>query len=237
MNKIKVWLADPEHTVEEGLELYNEFGLNANLKRYYAMCEDKEMILSSLENELKVMVGESVLPGSIPKKGKEVLEAKNLKVIARQKKMDPFPHKKPEVLQPFYDKKLHLFIETRQLQARMVAIGDHRLNDKTKEERRIIAKQILESWDGINECWRQIDYYKEHGKLMEVTPEPEAPAIKADATDPMELDKRWRTLGTYISKAKKKKNQEALTTYMTERNAIAEILNKSGNKTYKLHKL
>ena len=90
-----------------------------------------------------------------------------------------------------------------------------------------MAKQMIDLYNKINEYWKKIDYFKANGELPE--PEELAPKadIKADTDNQAQLDKRWRTLGTYISKEKKKKEprHERLQQLVGESNAIAARLN------------
>ncbi len=70
--------------------------------------------------------------------------------------------------------------------------------------------------------------FSQNGKLPDPEILEQKPEIKADVDDPITLDKRWRTLGTYISKAMKEpeRNQVKIGDYIKESNSIAMILNK-----------
>ncbi len=160
---------------------------------------------------------------------------------------DPYPiEKRPKELDPVYDSKNKLYVEAKNLHAQLVAKGDEmdKFQEDTKawqklaDERKEIAKKLLELWNQVNDHWGIIDHFKKHGQLpLEEDSVEKKSQVKADDENPVELDKRWRTLGTYISKAKKKpeKNAEKLKEYLDERNDIAKKLNKlAGEEKYKI---
>jgi DNA repair ATPase RecN len=95
------------------------------------------------------------------------------------------------------------------------------------KKRNELAQRIDSSWMNINQAWETIHYYSEHGCMPVVSEQSLSPEINCDKTDFMALDKRYRTLKTYISKYKKdiETNKEKLVRWCIEINAIALILN------------
>jgi len=89
-----------------------------------------------------------------------------------------------------------------------------------------MAARILDMWDEINQCWKQIDYYNQHKRLPDPELEVPTPTIKADTSDPIGLDRRRRTLKTYLSKGKKdpERNQQNMIDWQAEIDAIEKIL-------------
>ena len=210
--------------VKEGMALYVKYGANPNILRRLKQTTDRRMRRNILDNELRLLAGISVLPGKpLPRHGQKKKKAKQKGNPSQQLKQssrrETIPQKLPEALEPLYQDKRKKYIEVRNLHARMCGSDD-------VKEREQMAGQILDTWDEINAIWKQIDYFSHHGKLP--TPEMTIPTpdIKADTTDPIALDRRRRTLLTYISKAKKnpERNQERLIDYQKEIDAILKIL-------------
>lgn len=233
------WLNDPEKTAKKGIMLYAEHGVNINIMRKIKRISD-ERAIGLLETQFKKLLGMSILPEQIDADAKKVQRdvgpVHNTNKEVREK-TDPFPKKKsrPKELVEIYKEKDKLYVKAKNLNSMLIAKGDemdqYKPTDerylKLKAERKKIAKEVIELFNEINKQWKLIDYYAEHGKLPEPEMmEPKA-EIKADVDDPVALDKRYRTLSTYISKAKKKpeRNQDKLKELYAESNAIAEKLN------------
>jgi len=254
--KINDWLSSPNRTASEGKLLYLQFGVNINIIRMLNRINDTRKIISILDTQFKILLGISVLPEQIdikpikkqigikPKIKQIDTRKKNIdKALAKsiqpkeREKSDPFTKlsSRPEVLIPIYEEKNKLYVEAKNLHSMLVAKGDEmdKFDEESKDykklaaERKEMAKQIISLFDQVNKCWKQIDFFAINKKLPEPEILEQKPEIKADDTNPIELDKRWRTLGTYISKAKKnpERNQEKLKELITESNEIAKKLN------------
>jgi len=244
--EILSWLENPERTAREGKMLYAEFGRNININRRIRVISDDRAI-GILETQFKKLLGMSILPEQmdIKRKPKDKAKTKENKtdlgkvayIIPKRRTLaDPYPKdNRPEELKEFYNEKEKLYIEAKNLNSMLVAKGDEmeKLKENSKaykklvEERREIAKQVIEKYSQINACWKQIDYFAANGKLPDPEILEEEPEIKADPEDPLEMAKRYRTLSSYISKAKKnpERNQEKLKELYAESNAIARKLN------------
>jgi len=228
-NEIHRWLENKEKTIDSGLYLLDKYGRNKthiqNLKRQ----KGNQRILNTLIYELDKIANpafrsrklKTVKTASSAKEKKQTAKKEEPKTSRPDPNPEPIPKDVPGILEPFYEKKKKLYVEVRNIQSKLC------YNNK-QDERKQMAGNILEIWDEINECWRNIDYYHKFKKLPEageVTPEPK---IKADITDKAELKERLRTIRTYISKAKKKpeKYEHVLMDYTAEKEAILKILEK-----------
>jgi len=219
-NEILRWM-DRGYDVDRGMALYVKYGQNQNILRRLNMTKNKKVRVDILTNELTQLAGLSVLPGKRPrakqKKNKPAPSPKQ-RLEKAAKKEDP-PKQVPAILEPLYLKKREKYILVRNLLSKLQVSSD-------QEERCTMAGEILHIWDEINALWKQIDYHHQHGKLP--PPEVVIPTveIKADTSDPLALDRRRRTLATYISKAKKnpERNQENLIAYQNEVDAIKKLL-------------
>jgi hypothetical protein len=247
-SSIKAWLSHPNRTMKKGLELFQQHSTNINLMRHMKRLNDDNRVISILDTQLRKLIGLSVLPEQVDIV-REKKEDKPKKDLARgivmvnsvepKKRTTPDPYtevgSRPKLLIPVYDSKNNLYVEAKNLSSLLVAKGDEMDNydegsedwQKIADERHEMAKQILSKYDLVNESWNQIDYYSEHGKLPDPVDPIKEPVVLADKDDPIAMDKRWRTLGTYISKAKKdpEKNQNKLVKYYNESNEIANKLN------------
>lgn len=257
--KIQKWIDNPKRTATQGLNLYVEFGRKPNLLRRLRRQTDDKRVIDTLLVQFKLMLGLPILPQSKEEKPKDdtktagkdlpqfdINQIKDLDKTSERELADPFPEeKRPKELIDIYTKKNTLYVEAKNLFSMLVAKGDEmeKFDEESEDyqaiaaERKEMAKQIISKYDQVNECWKQIDYFAKHGKLPEVEDLKKKPEIKADDEDPIALDKRWRTLGTYISKAKKKpeKNAEKLAELYAESNVIADKLNKmAGEEKYKM---
>jgi len=253
------WLTNPKRTASEGIDLYKKYGRPDNILRNLARTTNVKYIIDVLDNELKRLAGIDPLaslkpvvqkvnqPASKKSASKAPFRAHETDSTTGHKYTDPFQKAKklPVQLVPVYDKKKQLYIEVKQLQSHLVAIGDAntklKSTSKTFKEnllkRKQLAKSILDHWTEIDNCWKQIHHFAETNSMLEfIPPAKQKPAIKTDTTDPMKLDKRYSTVRTYISKYRKDiaKNRDLLVTYTTELNQIADLLNsKLGEFSYK----
>jgi len=238
--EIYAWLTDPRRTIETGIGLYNKYSSNKNMARLYTHSTDKKLIMSSLDNELRLAAGISPLAVLTPKPAKAaVINEKNTTLQTSPElpegKTDPFPDesKRPKLLAAIYAEKKELYITVKQYQARLIAMGDqvdaHKTNSKATEdivfEREALAGQIMKAWDQIEALWLKIDYFNENGKLPDDSPK--EPRIKAATDDPIELGNRYRNLCTYISRSKRDpvKHAAKLVEFITELNQVAQLLN------------
>jgi ribosomal protein S15P/S13E len=239
-NNIMSWLTDPDKKANDGRMLFATYGKNLFLMRVISNTTDERKIISILDNELRLLIGVDPLANLVGKK--IVLEAVAVKPTQQTPDnqtgmIDPYPDKSnlPLDLMPVYEEKTKLYIEAKQLSAHLVSLGDRLLAltvdsedySAIVEKRREIAKLIDTSWMKINQAWETIHYYSEHGCMPVVSEQSLSPEINCDKTDFMALDKRYRTLKTYISKNKKdvETNREKLVRWCVEINAIAAILN------------
>lgn len=267
--KILSWIEDPERTAKQGIKLYAEFGRKQFISRTINRLQNDDKIIAILDVQFKLMLGLSVLPPQVdaPVKQKVVsidkniqkedsdagiilasTEAKAPEFVEKKELSDPFPEdKRPDVLKEIYEKKNAFYVEAKNIFSIIVAKGDEMekfAEDSAEykalaDERKPMAFEVIKLYDQVNDCWKQIDSFAEHGKLPEVEDAIEKPEIKADDEDPIAMDKRWRTIGTYISKAKKnpERNQEKLAELYAESNAIAEKLNAlASEEKYKMRK-
>jgi len=219
MNKekeIKRWMNNPNHTIKRGKELYSKYGNNQRIIRKVENVNGRKRKLDILENELKIIAGLPILPKKPRRKAKKEANKPKVKPEAKPTHIPPDA---PEDLKKVYEEKKNKYIQVRNLHSKMA-------HHPEKEERRKLAEQILKLWDEINTCWKKIDYFNQNNKL----PDPEIleikNKIKTDTSDPAALERRKRTLATYISKAKKdpERNAENLIDWQTEKEAITEIL-------------
>ncbi|MFK5893738.1 MAG: hypothetical protein QM504_11010 [Pseudomonadota bacterium] len=262
--KILDWIKNPERTAKQGKNLYAAYGRKQFISRLIHRLENDDKVIDILDIQFKMMLGLSVLPPQVdskpvekdeaPEKGKSGEKILNTdlglaKSVEPKKRelVDPYPEpdQRPDELKTLYEQKNVLYVEAKNLNSTLIAKGDEM--DKHEEgtdeynvyleERREIAKTVIAHYNQINVIWKQIDYFKEHGSLP--APDVIQPklVIKADKHDPIAMDKRYRTLGTYISKAKKdpERNQEKLKEYYIESNEIAKKLNEmAGEEKYKM---
>ncbi len=246
--EILSWLNNPERTAREGRMLYSDYGVNINISRRLKHIPD-ENVIDLLDIQFKTLLGLSILPEQVDvKPQKEKKDLGLVKSISPQKRKlkDPYPEsKRPEELQAIYEEKNKLYVEAKNLNSILIAKGDEiekleKDSDTYKKqviERRELAKQIIDRYNKVNACWKKIDYFAEHNKLPEPEILEQKPEIGADIDNPLALAKRYRTLSSYISKAKKKpeRNQEKLKELYAESNAIAEKLNAiHGEEKYKM---
>lgn len=264
-SKILSWLTDPKRTAEDGRMLYAQYGRKQFISRQINRLQNDKKVIAILDTQFRLMLGMSVLPPQVdpvvvkkedPKrKASKVISANGskksglgkIKSVEPKKRelADPYPDEdtRPEELKELYKQKNELYVEAKNLNSTLIAKGDEM--DKYDEGstdyiaiadvRREMAKEIIEKYNEVNMIWKKIDYFKEHGKLPEAEMLETKIDVKADVEDPIALDKRWRTIGTYISKAKKnpERNQEKLSELYAESNQIAEKLNAlSGENKY-----
>lgn len=250
---IMSWLTDPDKKANDGRMLFATYGKNMFLMRVISNTIDERKIISILDNELRLLIGVDPLANLVGKK--IVLEAMAVKPTQQTHDnqtgmIDPYPDKSnlPLDLMPVYEEKTKLYIEAKQLSAHLVSLGDKLLAltvdsedySAIVEKRREIAKLIDTSWMKINQAWVTIHYYSEHGCMPVVAEASLSVDINCDQTDVMALDKRYRTLKTYISKNKKdvETNREKLVKWCIEINAIALILNaRSDDSPYIIYNL
>ena len=242
MMKINImsWLSKPDKKAAEGRMLFANYGKNLFLMRVISNTTDEKKIISILDNELRLLIGVDPLANLVGKK--VVVDAVVVKPTQQTPDIqtgmvDPYPDKSklPVDLMPVYETKTRIYIEVKQLTAELVILGDYlRPLDKNSvqaqeivKKRNELAKRIDSSWMNINQAWETIHYYSEHGCMPVLSEQSLSPEINCDKTDFMALDKRYRTLKTYISKYKKdiETNKEKLVRWCIEINAIALILN------------
>lgn len=247
-NNIMSWLSDPDKTAGEGRMLFATYGKNLFLMRVISNTTDEKKIISILDNELRLLIGVDPLANLV---GKRItLDAVAVKPIQQTPDnqtgmIDPYPDKSklPMDLMPVYETKTRIYIEVKQLSAELVILGDYlRPLDQSSlqaqeivKKRNELAKRIDSSWMNINQAWETIHFFSKNGKMPVVVESSLSPDIHCDQTDFMALDKRYRTLKTYISKNKKdiETNREKLVKWAIEINAIAAILNaKSTDSPY-----
>lgn len=259
-SKILAWLNNPNRTADQGRILYAQFGRKQFVSRQINRLDNDKKVIDILDTQFRLMLGMSVLPPQVdpetvkkeeskkPKGKKKSDLGKITSVEPKPRELgDPYPDedKRPDELKGLYKEKNELYVEAKNLNSILIAKGDeldkHDLGSDEYSaiaaQRREMAKQIIDLYNQVNVIWKKIDYFKEHGKLPEDEALEPVIEVKADVEDPIALDKRWRTLGTYISKAKKnpERNQEKLLELFSESNEIAAKLNAlAGEEKYKI---
>jgi hypothetical protein len=248
------WLTNPQRKAKDGVELYRQYGRPGNIMRNLERSTNEKHIIEVLDNELRTLGGIDPLAVLIKPRPKQAapkpqnkptqaqhrahLTSEPKKQMPPKKYTDPYEgqKKKPEPLIPVYERKTMLYVEVKQMQAHLVALGDafqmkkpggseYKSIVKKREE---LAQKILKHWDMIDGCWQEIKYFADNSKKMPAPMDKKPnPVISVDTSDPMAMDKRYSTVRTYISKYRKdiKKNKELLTKYTTELNAIASLMN------------
>ena len=247
------WLTDPDKKASEGRLLYANYGKNLFLMRVISNTTDEKKIISILDNELRLLIGVDPLANLVSKKVAVAAVAVKPTQQTHDNQtgmMDPFPDKAliPVDLMPVYEAKTKLYIQAKQYSAHLVALGDRLLAltvdsadyPAIVEKRRELAELIDTSWLKINRAWETIHFFADNGQMPVVAEASLSVDINCDQTDVMALDKRYRTLKTYISKNKKdiEKNREKLIKWAVEINAISVILNaKSDDSPYIIYNL
>ena len=252
-NNIRSWLTDPDKKANDGRMLFATYGKNLFLMRVISNTTDERKIISILDNELRLLIGVDPLANLVGKK--IVLDAVVVKPTQQTPDIqtgmiDPYPDKSklPVDLMPVYETKTRIYIEVKQLTAELVILGDYlRPLDQNSlqaqelvKKRNELAKRIDSSWMNINQAWETIHFFADNGQLPVVAEASPSVDIHCDQTDVMALDKRYRTLKTYISKNKKdvETNREKLVKWCIEINAIALILNaRSDDSPYIIYNL
>lgn len=247
MKDVKNWISNPKKDVEKGIKLYDRYGNNPNIKRFIhlSISRSSKKLMSMLECELgkiyklyqlnsklfpqvkktdvvkssstkKASTGDKTLKNKSESFEKAV-ENEVVKKLAEQEKQNI---KKCPELNSIIERRNLLYVEVKNIHARMA-------ETKVKSQRKEMAKQILDLWDDIGECWESINYFKEFGKL----PKPDEhviakePLIKCDVNDMLSLIKRRNTVRSYISMYKKSGN-DLKAKYENELAEIEKILGK-----------
>jgi ribosomal protein S15P/S13E len=252
-NNIMSWLTDPDKKANDGRMLFATYGKNLFLMRVISNTTDEKKIISILDNELRLLIGVDPLANLVGKK--IVMNAVVVKPTQQTPDnqtgmIDPYPDKSnlPRDLMPVYEEKTKLYVEAKQYSAHLVVLGDTLKTliadsieyTQTVEKRNDLAAKITGTWDQINQAWETIHFFADNGQLPVVAEASPSVDIHCDQTDVMALDKRYRTLKTYISKNKKdvETNREKLVKWCIEINAIALILNaRSDDSPYIIYNL
>jgi hypothetical protein len=211
MIRIKEWFQG-NRNFQKGKLLYDALGHDDDLKKLFQKGKNKHSQIV-LERALT-----------------ELLEHKSIaQVSARANiKTKPINTKKkanagkpvPEEVKPLIAQKSDLYIVVRNIHSKMTYAD-------TVKERAELAEQILDTWDAINSLHTRIDYFFAHGEFPEAPPNYDAINIKADVNDLIDIYERYKTLGSYISKAKKKGDKAKEEKAIIESNLICDIINKN----------
>lgn len=88
---------------------------------------------------------------------------------------------------------------------------------KTPKTRVKFAREILSLEQQINAIWKELDYWKDNGKLMPV----EKPKVNMSN---LEMAKRITNLDNYIRRDKQKRNNKAVAQWIKEKESLEQIL-------------
>jgi len=203
-SEINDWFEKPEFN--KGLELLKKYSKNKAYADGLRRKGESRNTMNSLKYDLgKYRTAKSVIipkeinisPSTEPKTDINLListEITKSSVISKNAK-----------LKELISAKNKLFKET-------VALH-HSLEFLEKEEMTRVAKQILLNFDEIDEFWKQIDFFEEHGRFPELkVTEKETKPEKEEIADRAKMVKRQANLRTYISK-----NNKALKNAKTEK--------------------
>ncbi|MGN6478522.1 MAG: hypothetical protein ACTHKV_14955 [Flavipsychrobacter sp.] len=189
MDSIREWL-NGHRNYNQGAALYECYGDDPKLKQMFAQGES-EYRKERLVKELRALLG-AAKPVSIPVKPSAPPETVHIKTGTSPET------KVPEAKDPYYKDWIQPYREMQRLR------GQLRF-DMTDEQRGTLAFKILTLEQVCNYWWRKRDYLLEHGKELN---EP-MPGAKPDdvVADPAKYQTRLTTVRTFISKARKKLQQ------------------------------
>lgn len=141
----------------------------------------------------------------------ELMKLNNAEPVkTKEKEVIIKPLKKPEYLIFREKHKGDLFAHMNVLHGKLKI-------QKTPKTRKKCAALILELEQKINEIWKEIDYWNEHGKLMPT----EKPKTKLNN---LQMAKRIANLQHYIRRDKNKRNNEAVAEWIKEKESLEQIL-------------
>jgi len=115
------------------------------------------------------------------------------------------PEQKPEILAEQKNEADQLMDQRAELKARLRFLAH---NDDAKDERKLIAYEILSITSRLDNIFNTQEFYQEHGYLPTGLLEP--------GDDPIQLKARQTTVRTYVSKYQKAGKLEKLLHYQSE---------------------
>lgn len=233
--EIMAWLMNPDATAEEGKQLYVKYGKNLFFMRILSSTNDPVTIKKALNNEFRLLIGINPLAKLIPKIIEEGLKVDSNRISVKNTRYsDPYNELTvPPELEGTYKLRNELYVIGKNASSSNTALGEvlRTIDENSEQGIQIVAqrcenaKLILDTALQLDKQWQIIHFFASNGRL----PEPEAliptSLINCEITDPLQLDKRYRNLKTYISKFRKdvEKNKEDLIKWANELNAICAI--------------
>ena len=214
MIRIKQWF-EGNRNFQKGKLLFDALGHDDDLKALFQRGKSQQAQIK-LERALAELLEHKSI-ARVSQRAETKARTVGTKAIKKRKAATaPIP----EAVKPLKLQKSDLYIVVRNIHSKM----SYATNDKERAE---LAAQILDTWDAINGLHTRIDYYFEHGEFPEAPPNYDAIPIKADKNDLIDLYERYKTLGSYISKARKKGDKAKEEKAIIESNLICDIINKN----------